>query len=245
MSKIVKYRKGFSALPTYDEYSKALLHFDESPTKDEYSNTWLTYGSPIISSDYAKLNKSIKLDNGYIYTQDFTLGGQDFTIDFWAHGSGSNVFQPIFGMYSSNNKILLGYNDFTGIATLVVDETTQLINNNKINKGDWNHFAFIYSHSRNALKFCINGDYSSEPPWYIEIPRTAFSWIAIGFDSQDGSQMPGAHPDSFFLGEIDEFHISDGIARWNYDFIPPLYTPAPNDIKFYDVPATPPCVVLN
>ena len=56
MSRIVKYRKLVHHPAGNYEYTKALLHFDDSsePLKDGLGNAWVAYGSLSISSQ-AKL----------------------------------------------------------------------------------------------------------------------------------------------------------------------------------------------
>ena len=69
----------------------ALLHFDESMTKDECGNTWSIVGSPSLSSETYKFGSSAIFVNkeNFIQTNgNFTLGGWDFTIDFWIYYSG-------------------------------------------------------------------------------------------------------------------------------------------------------------
>ena len=66
----------------------ALLHFDDdsNPWKDECGNVWETYGTPTISETNAKFGKAAYFNgSSYVYRYgDWSLGGQDFTIDFWA-----------------------------------------------------------------------------------------------------------------------------------------------------------------
>ena len=114
-----KYSNAFTtpSKDSIDDYTLALLHFDDSSniTKDECEkNNWIAVGNPTISTTNAKFRKGLQLDNEqYLQLNNgITLGGQDFTIDFWAYmtdKSTSGVWKRFFEFVQTAG------NDATGV----------------------------------------------------------------------------------------------------------------------------------
>ena len=74
----------------------------------------------------------------------------------------------------------------------------------------WSHLAMVYEHSKSLVSFYVNG----VKVWSttIGIGRLAYPYVRLaGWSYQD-------KPAKLY---IDEFRISDGIARWTEDFTPP------------------------
>lgn len=160
--------------------------------------------------------KSLYLNgSSYLQINNITLGGQDFTIDGWTFinsTTGTNyscVFAictvaaqsegSIFLTYTGNNNAWIRFNG-TGF-------------NVKITLDNWFHFTFIYKHGSNFAEVYIDGTkvYSLT----TVINRQQYSLVRLGHSSWSG--------ESYLVGYIDEFRISDGIARWTTDFTTPIF----------------------
>lgn len=78
------------------------------------------------------------------------------------------------------------------------------------------HVAVVYEHENHTSKQYINGilnvQYNN-----ITIPRTHYTYCVLGC----------GFGNCYWIGTIEEFRISDGIARWTENFTPPTspYTP--------------------
>ena len=190
---------------------------------DEGGNVWAKVGTPIITSENAKFGTALYLDGNSSYlssTDDFYLGGQDFTIDFWGFITGGAGSDPgparVFDFQKQANAyrtgIMLCRNDGTGFAVMnnnvsggaLITTTTGLFNR-------LIHFALVYRHDLTQWTLYINGE--SVGSATLTIPRENYKYKNIGCDWYSYQ--------SRIIGTIDEFRISDGIARWTENFTPP------------------------
>jgi len=153
---------------------------------------------------------------------DWNFGSNPFTIDFWGSVRDNTVYQYILGQYvnantylmccyRSDNKLQLSVIEsgvwtltFTCSFTPTVDTLYHIayvrVNNDNADTG-WR--IFINGVSQSLTK--LNGN------WNATMPDLA-SLLCIG--SMSGS-------DGFYSGNVDEFRISTGIARWTSNFTPP------------------------
>ena len=150
---------------------------------------------------------------------DWNMGTGLFTIDFWARFNSSGT-QQFFGQYVDGNNfwrsevqpnanlITFSIDDPTnpvGFAPAGLSATTEV----------WYHFAYIRGWASNADSWAITQD-----GVIIGSPTTD----ADGFQDLASSFFIGnfrsAGASQFFSGNMDEFRVSKGVARWTANFTP-------------------------
>lgn len=222
------------APPSQDLYTKSLLHFDGN-ILDSSSKTWTSNGATT-STTVKKLGTgSLNLTNRYHsittpWTTDWSIGTENFTIDFWI-----NLYGTIYNEPDNNGYRNIWYVRKDNLWTRIYFDGRNSWNSS------WNfHFdyriisgeneweismpsSFRFSASRwYHLAFVRNGNYS-----YIFVdgikqvtkidssPKNILS--DSSYNVSIGSTTNGAR------AYIDEFRFSKGIARWISDFqIPTL-----------------------
>ena len=215
-----------------DIYTKSLLHFDgangSTTFTDESGKTWTRTGSPTISTVQKKFGSASGLFNGsgeYISTPDhadLNFGSNDFTVDTWLrfsatpNSSGTGACQRIaskgsinaengswcFGTYS--DKINFAYR----IGGSIVDRFSSAI---LIGAGAWYHLALV--RTSGTIYFYLDGVSKGSAACNETLTTTATTTIA----TRAGTSQ------EYFPGNIDEFRISNGVARWTSDFTPPKW----------------------
>ena len=224
-------------------YIKTLLHFDDSNNvlKDECSNiTWKTSGTNNVNIGNAKFGKALQFTgNNYIYTDDIVIGGQDFTIDFWGYMSTSAKHYARFVDFNNKNwnrrSECLWFGRQGSTNSLFYEtsrnETQNLyvISNTNTIFNSLHHYAIVYTQSNKTHKVYIDGKEVFNLSW--DFPRISRR-LLIGY-----SNMPSSG-DGCLVGTMDEFRISDGIARYTSNFTPPTqqfiygpYAEFPNPIS--------------
>lgn len=201
------------------QYLKVWLQFNESVLLDKCGNNWSAVNSPAVSSD-----DELQLSGGaYLQSADkILIGGQDFTIDFWAFADSTQIGNATFFSASAYTR----YNDY-GIALSRNSNSEGLslevrgANGNTLGAktldieytGKLHHFAIVYIRSARLVKVFVDGkekisvNLSNE---YIRRKR----FIAVGCKVWSQSS-------TYFNGSIDEFRFFDGTALWTRDFSPP------------------------
>ena len=240
----------------YDRYTKVLLHFDDDndPFKDECGNIWTPTGNMTIDSTNAKFGKAAQFDgeshlqmNGGIY-----LGGQDFTIDLWAYcDSTSDTSAQFFEINDLNNDTRLNLRRDNNNIRMWLNNAADIsayegnIYSVTLTLDSWNHFAITFNGTEQIATLFVNGKLKgSVTKTYLDFTRNNYS-INIGVRISENTI------DRFIIGAIDEFRISDGIARWTSNFTPPIdpYTADPeiliDSCKLYSIPPSKPRVVLD
>ena len=247
MSRIVKYRGIVHHPAGYDEYTKALLHFDESVTKDECGNTWeIVLNSPTLS-DNGKFGKCLATFNEInankrIACSDlsFDISKAPLCIDFWTRPYSSsnpafgamwlrtNVANVSFGIRTGTSFSFIYYNSNVSIYA-GVDEAFF-----SASVGTWYHLALVITST--YIKAYVNGVLQITKSYTSDITNLTLNYIMTPYN------------------DLDEFRISYGIARWTENFTPPTAPYAPleaydsegvNNVKFYDFPAAKPNIALN
>ena len=195
-----------------DEYTKILLHFDESVTKDECGNTWTAYGSPTLSTN-AKFGKALQLDGSSQYltsSNNLSIGSQNWTLDFWINPSYGGNSVPILLLTSSDSPATVISLELYFSAYRINIAGTQANGTPSANYSQWTHLALVYQHDQNLATFYLNGTMSGIAS--VTLDNFTISTCHIGADATGST---------FFTGYIDEFRFSNGIARWTEDFTPP------------------------
>jgi hypothetical protein len=150
-------------------------------------------------------------------SNDWTLGSSDFTLDFWIRdqeGSGSGV-RYIFNQSVDNENLhtleILDDNTLRttfkngGVAKVSLDSSKSLTAN------QWIHVALVRSGT--SMKFYFDGSESGSGS--TQNGSNLFDLAADLYlgTSEDGSKI--------LSGYLDEFRVSNGIARWTENFTPP------------------------
>lgn len=220
-----------------EEFLKVWLRFNESATADECGNSWTAYNSPTISTANAINGNALQLSGGYKTNSELgqylaldgglTLGGQDFTIDFWSFmdsgiGSYARPF-AIFNSFGSNsNKALLLELSGTGLLMCYDGSSTSVKTGLK---GTLFHAAIVYEHSKSLLSFYING--TKVGTISKNFTETAYTYCFIGRANYKAGDT------YYYKGTIDEFRIFDGVALWTDNFTPPTdYFPKTLNLGF-------------
>ena len=235
ISNVKRWYTNFDVVETVmDENTEVLLKFSNTQLDEIKDNYWQTYGYPVISSNSnLKFGKGLYFDgDSYITTDSLYIGKRDdntdtikdidvikdFTIDFWGYLEKSipENFNNSNGNNTNSKEIIFNWND---IELDYIPDTGKLklyTGKQDINDSDEDseivfsgiyietlfHFAIVYHHSRKILKVYING--RNEYSTVYEIEEDVINRpVRIGL---------------YMKGYIEEFRVSDGIARYVSDF---------------------------
>ena len=218
-----------------DEYTKVLLSFDGPDASTSFADhneggsdhVWTAFGNTQTDTDLSRFGGASGLFDGTggISTpdhDDFALGSGDFTIDCW--------FQV--GNTASTNKRLCGQSDaFTtaSLSSFFIQRTSANVMSAEVSDGStfitvtgttqftdalnvgWHHLALV--RSGNVLRLFIDGAQEGGDVSFSGALPDSAELFCIGTRSV-GAINP-------WIGWIDEFRLSVGIARWTEDFTPP------------------------
>lgn len=221
-----------------DTYTKVLLHFEgtDGGTTITDSNlggsshTWTAAGNANTDNAQVKFGTtSLALDGtgDYVTTPDhadFTLGSGDFTVDLWfrctaAGGTAKRVAGQCDGSatdastsfrISRSAANVITFTAVVGSTAFAVTGTTQFTD--ALNTG-WHHLACV--RTSNTIRMFIDGVQEGGD---VSISGTVN-------DSSDvlGVGAIGAVTTNPWIGWLDEFRLSVGIARWTTTFTPPTF----------------------
>ncbi len=242
----------------YDQYTKALLHFDEIDGSryfnDELQNEWTPYYYPstsgsgtIIKTDQYKFGTASGYFSGstpgnWIQTDtDFAFGTQDFTIDCW--------IRPDLSMIASDwNRGLFGYDNITDnnnywgfkLAGSAIDIQCfgyqHYIGGSAISSASGN----IMPLEDNVWQHIAMVRQSTTIKGYLKGVLKATFTCASSIDMPIGKYfiVGNIGNSGWMRGYLDEFRISVGIARWTSNFTPPssAYAPEGGTTTFYRQP---------
>jgi hypothetical protein len=178
------------------------------------------YGSPVVSTTRSKYGSSSLYFNGtnsYMYYgqspfTNLTSTSSLFTIEFWFNASQALTINSgvcIIGINSaaSGSNILLYGKDIWVSNTTVRTGNTLAVDT-------WHHVAIVSNGT--VLTVFENGTsvYSGA------VPTTTLSSCVFALGSEfDGAN--GTSPGNYYGGYIDDFRISEGVARYTSNFTPP------------------------
>lgn len=206
-----------------DSYTKSLLHFEGAGslvTTDETGKVWTRNGGTVPIRDITtfKFGLGSIVFNGTNWidtpdSTDFTFGTGSWTIDCWImrtvagasricgqsdSTSTSASISMALGFNNNNNFILtIGTTPYTGTAILSTLNT-------------WIHVAAVKNGT--SVSTYINGTLDASGTYASALPDSS-NKFSIGRRGEDTA--------SGFNGNIDEFRLSVGIARWTANFTPP------------------------
>jgi hypothetical protein len=232
-----------SSNPYIDNYTKLLLHMEDSSLSDSsYSNHTVTVTNATRSSTAKKFGSySAHFDGvddrlSIASNEDFHLGTLDFTIDFWVY--------PINGGHGDTYSRLVqfGNNTTTGGLWMTASQTydpmrilvqgyqsssyfTLFHPTTTIPDGDFTHVALVRHNGNFYMYYGGNLVGSNTSYTTYEVVQNA---VYIGGNESNGES---------FNGYEDELRISKGIARWTSDFTPPnqAYYESINDAKKFAI----------
>jgi hypothetical protein len=208
-----------------DSYTKLMLHMNEDTFKDECGHTVTNNGVIIDTSNKKFGDGSGCFDgNSYLsitYGSDFNFGNSDFTIDMQIKRNTLNSYQRFFGQASaiifssSNSPICIRFNDDNKIMCYLgfSDGTYKTLVSNYIFNDTTNFHHISIIRNNGTLYLAIDGiidntdnTLSTKSLTTLTIPFT----IGKVFEETE-----------YFNGNIDEFRVSKGIARWTSNFTLP------------------------
>jgi len=212
-----------------DDYTKSLLHMDGDNNGtifiDETGKTWTAAGTAVTSSTqiaYGLSSVYLDGDSDYISTpdsDDFDLGADPFTIDFWMYPLVTSGAYTVFHTgQDTNNRMTLFINASNLVFYLIVGGVVKAYytrGGTAVYPNKWQHVAIVRNGT--SLVLYINGLTGSTTV------TNAVSTNAM-INSSDpffiGVRKYTGTEDRYFSGYIDEFRISKGIARWEGQFAP-------------------------
>ena len=216
-------------------FTRVLLHFDDesNPYKDECGNTWTIYtGNPVLTSANKKFGTHCLSSGGISTNCNIDLASTIVSVEcFFYPEPQSDITNISFN--SQTNTLAFCITLCNSIGNLVVldwdtnnGNTWNVQSSVKPSVGQWNHFAVVIN--KNSISLFLNGTKTGTGTFNN---ITKFTSIMINA--------------TFLL--IDEFRISDGIARWTENFTPPTspYSfDSKNLVNLYEIKPTPPAIAL-
>lgn len=204
-----------------NKYLRSWLRFDESATQDFIAdNQWTTTGTVSLSTANAKKGKALQLSgSGYVETPAITLGGRDFTIEFWCNISTSTSGRALFDITLNGRSLVYVIKKNNGnVLGLYHASTVSPQGAGSHNYADYTdgvgslaHVAVAYSYSNQTIGFFLNGYRVANISNVPQYTRQSFV-VTVGA-YQGGSNK--------VTGSIDEFCIYDGICLYTQNFTPP------------------------
>jgi hypothetical protein len=211
--------------------TKTLMHFNgtngSTTFTDELGRTWTAHNSAQITTANKVFGTGSGLfnvgTNDYIDTpdsDDFTLGANSFTFDFWAKRKTQylGATQFLFGQMSSDQSFsslsIRAYFNYDNkiVVELGVNASYQSATSSiAITDSNWHHVAIV--RDVNVLKIYIDGTEAASASITNVIVNNSLYKFAIG--------VCGELVASGFDGWIEEFRFSN-VARWTSGFTPPV-----------------------
>ncbi len=210
-----------------DTYTVLMVHADEAdtstsfpdssnsahtvtPTGDAQNDT--AQAAPLVGSTASALfdgNDYLTTDD----TADWDFGTGDFTVDFWARSNGvgfaDHIFMDVGKGITTAQGVTLHPSTDTRIDIYINGSLIRQCTGLTLTADTWYHFAIVRTGT--TVRAFQNG-------------------TQIGTDVTNSSDIQpttgvviGARGDGLggWVGWIDEFRVSKGIARWTTNFTPP------------------------
>jgi hypothetical protein len=216
----IKIPRGTTAQRPTDSYVSLLIHSDTTDGSttftDSSGKTVTVAGNTHHETDQKKFgDTSIHFDGTGDYltlsdSSDFDFDNEDFTIELWIRVSNFSDYRHIFESRTSegtegfsfgtdsNGKLFMWYNGSFRITT----STT-------LSTATWYHVALV--RNGNVHTIYINGTADTNTYTSANTYTSDRCWIGRYYNST--SYM--------YIGYMDEFCVSKGIARWTSNFTPP------------------------
>lgn len=217
-------------MPGNDRYAVSLIHFDGTNGSTSFpdntmagsSHSWTANGTAALSTAQFKFGTASLLLDGSSWintadSTDFAFGTADFTWDYWIKRSETGTAQHnLCGQGNSGLTTTYNYmklNPTTSTVTFAMTSDTLLANGPvAITDTNWHHIAAVRNGSN--LMVAIDGVFG-----------TPLNIGSASYTDGGGSFSVGRVGDfaagSLFPGNIDEFRITKGYARWTSNFSVP------------------------
>lgn len=201
----------------YSAHTVLLLHLEGADGNTEFPDSSLfqkkvtRYGDTKISTGKSKWgNGSGYFDGSGDYLSVPDIGGfNDFTVEFWVYSTRESTnnfvsFSINWNLYGNSNYLYFW------------DGVSNKITSNNFKQGEWVHVAL--TRNSGVVRLFINGMLSGQVTKSTDLPSSIF--------------LIGSYPSSpnFFSGYLQDLRITQNIARYTENFIPPsaiLPNPAP------------------
>lgn len=213
-------------MPGNDAFTKLLLHMDSNFTDSSGVGTGVSASLATISAVQSKFGGGSGLFTGggnylnFADTVNYQFGSGDWTIDFWIYPTTISANHFVYSDYSTVNA---GYSVYFTISLLGGGQLSIKKDGShslEVNVPDgsfavntWQHVGCI--RSGNNLYVAVNGNMGTPTD------ATSFTIYNPGNTRLIGNL--DTNGDGPFVGYIDEFRISKGIARWTANFTPPTH----------------------
>jgi len=219
-----------------DSFTRLLLHMNGAdgstlfPDHAPPGHAWTAAGTAQVDTAQSKFGGASALFNGSassdcIFTGDsgfLTLGSSDFTIECWFRcNTGTGIFPGLCGqgnnggMVAATSSVRI-YRDNNGHMNFLVSDGSSLsaifggrVFTDTVNTG-WHHIAVI--RTGNIMRMFIDGVQDGSDLAFSASVQDSASQFEVGRASQSGTE---------WVGWIDEFRLSVGVARWTAPFTPP------------------------
>lgn len=211
-----------------DSFTKVLLHLDGSNGGTTFidsnlggaAKTW-TPTNATTSTASIKIGVSSMLTAaGYITTpdhSDFTIGSNDFTIDFWINFNSTSGFTFLCGQSDAAGNVdsqsFYLNRGTAGTITATFRTTTNILSMTGTaglnGSSTWTHIAIVKNGT--SGKLYINGVQDAT----LSLPNPMFNGSGAWSVGRAGALATS--PSSCYF---DEFRFSNGIARWTAGFTP-------------------------
>ncbi len=205
--------------PGNDAYTKLLLHLDGAYTDSSSNGLTVaqTVGSPSFVASPVKFGGNclyLPASSVIRYNHNAAAFGNafrsDYTVDCWVYPTLATGVRPIFGKdgvwgcYFTAGKIKFEYYGDGGGHYSCVSAGTYAA-------GTWHHVAVVRSGS--TIKVYVNGSQAASLTVTDEVYADTMVKFSIG--------SYAALVSGYLTGYVDEFRVSNGIARWTGNFTPP------------------------
>ncbi len=206
-----------------DNYTVCLLHMDGADAStdfaDESGKAWTAAGDAQIDTAQYKFGGASGLFDGVgdrISTPnstDLDFGTGDFTFDFWIRRNGASAYPYIYSssQHAGGNGFIITLGNSDNKVRVVYNNTEKILTATTIADLTWTHVAVV--RYGNTVKVYINGTADANTD-----DCTGDTIGSEGTGAVIG--RPGPLDSNYWIGWIDEFRISSGIARWTADFTP-------------------------
>ncbi len=216
-----------------DPFTKIMLHMDGSNGGTSFADsnsggsarTWTASGATTSTSSpkFGTASFLSTVSQQYIttpYTADLALSASgDWTLDFWMKSTfslptGQNQIMGN-GSGSSTNSIRVFGINVSGTITIEARDSggtaKQVTSVASVYDGNWHHIAGV--RRSNMLYLYVDGVSVGTPVAITSSYVTTTNW-SVGRDGSNGASQS-------YLGRVDEFRFSNGVARWSANFTPP------------------------
>jgi len=217
----------------YDKYTVVLLHFDGTDTSttflDEKGKAWTASGDAQTDTSFQKFGPGSCLFDGtgdYVSTPthaDFDFGAGDFTIEAWIYPT-SLAAANVYAFGTRLTKVGVGDNGIlvylkhTAFGNYIyiqwglsIGGNSSIITTTNATLNVWQHIAVVrYGNTMSAYKNGVSigtKDVTGQT-------MAAGNGCVVGYDAWSTP--------FYFTGNVDEFRVSKGIARWTSNFTPPI-----------------------